>query len=106
MILDVTDGNVTNAAARVNSKYRVEDGFNNSANVVMVKPQNYGELYWGYRLGTQHPLGPGAMKGMYSATSYDGFEIWMKSFGTIWVKDVTRTLLLERAKPGVIYNIG
>lgn len=105
MILDVTDGNVTNAAARVNSKYRVEDGFNNSANVVMVKPQNYGELYWGYRLGTQHPLGPGAMKGMYSATSYDGFEIWMKSFGTIWVKDVTRTLLLERAKPGVIYNL-
>ena len=40
-----------------------------------------------------------------SGNSYDGFEIWMKSFGTIWVKDVTRTLLLERAKPGVIYKI-
>lgn len=104
MILDITDKNVSNATARINSQYRVEDGFNNSSNIVLVKPQNYGELYWGYRLGTQHPAGPQAMKGMFSATSYDGFELWMKSFGVLWVKDVTRTLLIERAQPNIIYN--
>jgi hypothetical protein len=102
MIMDVTDTKVTNAAARVdNVKYRVEDGFNSNANVVMVKPQGYGDLMWGYILGTQSPLGPTAMKGMTSSNHRDGYEIWMKSFANIWVKDVTRTLIIEKARPTV-----
>ena len=105
MILDITDKNVTNAASRINSKYRVENGFNTGSNIVLVKPQDYGELYWGYINGTHSPLGAAGMKGMNSANSYNGFQIWMKSFGVIWVKDVTRTLLIEKAKPGVIYNL-
>ena len=104
MILDITDQNTTNATARINTKYRVENGFNSSSNIVLVKPQNYGELYWGYINGTHRPFGPGSMKGMQSANSYNGYQIWMKSFGSVWVKDVTRTLLIERAKPGTIYN--
>ena len=104
MILDITDQNTTNATARINTKYRVENGFNSSSNIVLVKPQNYGELYWGYINGTHSPFGPGSMKGMQSANSYNGYQIWMKSFGSVWVKDVTRTLLIERAKPGTIYN--
>ena len=104
MILDITDKNVTNATARINSKYRVENGFNSGSNIVLVKPQDYGELYWGYINGTHSPFGPASMKGMNSANSYNGFQIWMKSFGSLWVKDVTRTLLIEKAKPGIIYN--
>lgn len=100
MIMDVTDTKVTNAAARVDTtKYRVEDGFNSNANIVMVKPQNYGELYWGYIVGTHSPLGPAAMKGMFSSNHQDGYQIWMKSFANIWVKDVTRTLIIEKARP-------
>lgn len=101
MILDITDQNFTNAAARINSKIRVENGFNDGSNLVLVKPEGYGDVYWGYRLGTQHPNGPSAMKGMFSATAHDGYSIWMKAFGNLWVKDVTRTLLIERAKPGI-----
>lgn len=104
MILDVTDQNVTNAAARINSKIRVENGFNNGNNIVLVKPQDYGELYWGYIDGQHSHLGSAGMKGMNSANTYNGYQIWMKSFGMIWVKDVTRTLLIEKAKPGIIYN--
>ena len=105
MIMDVTDTKVTNAAARVdNVKYRVDDGFNSSANIVMVKPQNYGELYWGYIVGTHSPLGPAGMKGMYSASHRDGYEIWMKSFANIWVKDVTRTLIIEKSRPSYSYT--
>lgn len=104
MILDVTDANSTNAAARVNSKMRVENGFNTGSNVVLVKPQDYGDLYWGYIDGTHSHLGAAGMKGMNSANSYNGYQIWMKSFGVLWVKDVTRTLLIERALPGIIYN--
>lgn len=104
MILDITDKNVTNATARINSTNRVENGFNSQANIVLVKPQDYGELYWGYICGTHSPFGPSGMKGMMSANSYNGYQIWMKSFGCIWVKDVTRTLLIEKARPGVIYG--
>lgn len=104
MILDVTDQNVTNAASRINSKIRVENGFNDGNNIVLVKPQDYGELYWGYIDGTHSHLGAAGMNGMQSANSYNGYQIWMKSFGVIWVKDVTRTLLIEKARPGVIYN--
>jgi hypothetical protein len=103
MILDITDTKVSNAAARVdNVKYRVDDGFNSNANIILVKPQNYGELYWGYIAGTQHPLGPNYMKGMMSANSYDGYQIWMKAFSNIWVKDVTRTLIIEKARPSYL----
>lgn len=105
MVLDVTDTNITNAATRINSKYRVENGFNNASNIILVKPQDYGDLYWGYINGTHSPFGPSDMKGMNSANSYNGFQIWMKSFGCIWVKDVTRTLLIEKARPGVLYGL-
>lgn len=104
MILDVTDQNITNAAARINSKIRVENGFNSANNIVLVKPQDYGELYWGYLDGQHSHLGAAGMKGMNSANMYNGYQIWMKSFGMIWVKDVTRTLLIEKARPGIIYN--
>lgn len=100
MIMDVTDNASTNAAARIeNVKYRVDEGFNSGANIILVKPQDYGDLYWGYIAGTHHPLGPSAMKGMNSANSYPGYQIWMKSFGNIFVKDVTRTLIIEKARP-------
>lgn len=103
MILDVTDTNVTNATARVKDvQYRVEDGFNTGSNIVLVKPQDLGELYWGYICGTHSPLGPAGMKGMASTSHRDGYEIWMKSFASIWVKDCTRTLLIEKARPSYL----
>jgi hypothetical protein len=105
MILDITDRNTTNATARINTKYRVENGFNSGSNIILVKPQDYGDLYWGYINGTHSPFGPTSMKGMNSANAYNGFQIWMKSFGCIWVKDVTRTLIVEKARPGILYNI-
>lgn len=105
MILDVTDQNFTNATARINTEYRVDNGFNSGSNIILVKPQDYDALYWGYIQGTQSPFGPGSMKGMFSANDHDGYAIWMKSFGSIWVKDVTRTLIIEKARPGILYNL-
>lgn len=103
MILDVTDTNVTNAAARVKDvNYRVENGFNSGSNIVMVKPEGMPDTYWGYICGTHSPLGPSGMKGMMSANNYNGYQIWMKSYGNIWVKDVTRTLLIEKARPSYL----
>lgn len=105
MILDVTDKNVTNATARINTQYRVDNGFSDSNNIVLVKPQDYGELYWGYILGTHSPFGPTSMKGMQSANAYNGYQIWMKSFGNLWLKDTTRTMIIEKERPGYAFNI-
>lgn len=101
MIFDVTDGSKTNAAGKVkNVEYRVENGFNEGSNIVLVKPEGYTDTYWGYEVGTQHPLGPGAMQGMMSSSQRDGYAIWMKNFSTIWLKDATRSVIIEKARPG------
>ena len=103
MVFDVTDSRSTNAAGKVKGvEYRVENGFNEGANIVLVKPEGYGGTYWGYEVGTQHPLGPGAMNGMMSSSQRDGYAIWMKNFSTIWLKDATRSVIIEKVRPG--YN--
>ena len=107
MIFDVTNGASTNAAGKVkNTEYRVQDGFNEGSNIVLVKPEGYTETMWGYEVGTQHPAGPGAMKGMFSSSQRDGYAIWMKNFSTIWLKDATRSVIIETARPGYHNTIG
>lgn len=99
MIMDITDGAVSNAAGKVREvEYRVEDGFNNSSNVVLIKPEGWGDTYWGYEVGTQHPLGANAMKGMFSSSQRDGYAIWMKNQSSIWLKDATRSVIIEKTR--------
>jgi hypothetical protein len=102
-IFDITDGNVSNAAAKWNdNKAQAADGFNNSSNIVLLKPKNWGDVYWGYKLGTQHPFGPNATKGMFNSDDRDGYGIWFKSFSSIWLKDAGRTMLLTKKRPGYL----
>lgn len=101
MIFDVTDGSKTNAAGKVSGvEYRVENGFNEGSNIVLVKPEGFTDTFWGYEIGTHHPLGPGAMHGMIGSSQRDGYAIWMKNFSTIWLKDATRSVIIEKARPG------
>lgn len=100
MILDVTDPRSTNAAQKIKGvDYRVDSGFNNGPNIALIKPEGYADTYWGYEVGTQSPFGPNAMKGMISSSQRDGYAIWMKNFSSIWVKDATRTMIMEKARP-------
>lgn len=100
MVLDITDGNVSNAAAKVKEvEYRVQDGFSDSSNLVLIKPEGWADTYWGYELGTQHPLGADATKGMYSSSQRDGYAIWMKNISSIWLKDATRSVIIEKVRP-------
>ncbi len=100
LVMDVTDGNSTNAVSPKGAKveYRVQDGFNSSSNICLIKPEGYGDTYWGYEIGTHHPFGPNAMKGMISSSQRAGYAIWMKNFSSIWVKDATRTILIEKTR--------
>jgi len=100
MVLDITDNNTSNAAAKVKEvEYRVEDGFNDNSNLVLIKPEGWSDTYWGYELGTQHPFGPKATQGMFSSSQRDGYAIWMKNQSSIWLKDATRSIIIEKIKP-------
>ena len=99
MVMDITDGSVSNAASKAKGvEYRVQDGFSDASNLVLIKPDGWGDTYWGYELGTQHPLGADATKGMYSSSQRDGYAIWMKNQSSIWLKDATRSVIIEKVK--------
>lgn len=106
MIFDVTDGSKTNAAGKISGvEYRVQDGFNDSSNIVLVKPEGWTDTYWGYEVGTHSPLGPGSMSGMFSSSQRDGYAMWMKNFSNIWLKDATRSVIIEKVRSGYHSNV-
>lgn len=96
-IFDVLDKSSTNIAAKSKmQEVRVEDGFNENANIVLVKPKNWGETYWGYEIGTSHPLGPKASQGMYGSSQRPGYGMWGQNWSSIWLRDAGRTVLIEK----------
>jgi len=98
LILDVSTSTNAIQKGKANVEYRVNEGFNNGSNIAIIKPQDYNEIMWGYELGTQHPMGPSAMKGMFSSSQRDGYGIWFKDFSAIWLKDATRTVIMEKVR--------
>lgn len=97
-IFDVTDSRSTNAAAKLDSQARYEEGFNEGSNIVLVKPEGFDGITWGYEQGTQAPLGMG--NGPIMASSQrDGYAIWMKKLSSIWLKDASRSILMEKNAP-------
>lgn len=95
-ILDVTDQNYTNATKK-SDKIAYATGSNTGANVFMVKPQARKTTTWGFINGTEHFKGEEFMHGMISSSLDPQFTIWAKNQSSIWLKDPTRTVLIELA---------
>lgn len=96
MILDVTDSRATNAAKKFDeAQARNASDINKDANIYMVKPQAADEDYWGYIGGTVSPFGLKKTKGIVTSSSRPGYGIFAYNFGTVWIKDPSRTLLIE-----------
>ena len=100
MILDITDPKSSNAFNKgLKIEYRVDGGqMNSGSNIAIVRPKGWEGIMWGYEIGTQHPMGRAAMNGMFSSSQRDGYAIWMKSFSSIFVKDATKTLIIEKVR--------
>ena len=96
-IFDVTDNRQTNAAAKLDGQARYEQGFNTGANVALIKPEGMDNIVWGYELGTHSPLGTTGP--IYASSQRDGYAIWMKGMSSIWLKDASRSVLLEKNRP-------
>lgn len=95
---DLTNQDFSNAMPKSGS-YNVENGFNNGANVMMLKPKNYVDSL-GFKIGTGCNPTLKQFVGM-SPNSYihsesqKGFGVTMYTTGEIWVKDPSRVVLVE-----------
>lgn len=96
-IFDITNSAATNMAGTATTKYRVESGANENSNIMLLKPDNWGSTTWGYEIGTIHPHGEASSQGMYSTSQRHGFGMWAMNMSSIWLKDSSRTILLEKA---------
>lgn len=96
-IFDVTASFASNMAGTAKTEYRVADGANDGANIVLIKPEGWGAGSWGYEIGTIHPHGAEASQGMYSTSQKHGYAMWMMNQSSVWMKDSSRSILLEKA---------
>jgi hypothetical protein len=96
MILDVTDSRSTNSAQKFKeADVRNATDLNKDSNIYLVKPRAASDDYWGYIAGSVSPFGLTKSKGFASSSSRPGYGIFAYNFGNIWVKDPSRTLLIE-----------
>jgi hypothetical protein len=97
MIIDVTDSRSTNSAKKFKeADIRNATDLNKDSNVYLVKPQAASEDYWGYYAGTVNPFGLNRTKGSTGhIPGRSGYGIFAYNFGNLWVRDPSRTLLIE-----------
>jgi hypothetical protein len=96
MILDVTDSRSTNSSQKFReADVRNATDLNKDSNVYLVKPRAASDDYWGYIAGSVSPFGLAKSKGFASSSSRPGYGIFAYNFGNVWVKDPSRTLLIE-----------
>lgn len=105
IVKDVTKG-FTNRTD-VGFQYSVREGFDNGANTVMIKPKNFSEAKTSYLLGTHCPdmlkAYVGVGRGHVASTPKKGFGVIVDNASQVWIKDVTRTLLIEKVDPAKYY---
>lgn len=94
---DLTSQDFSNAMPK--SGYNVADGFNNGANVMMIKPKNYQdtmsfEIGRGCNPTLKQYAGYSANSQVISSKN-KGFGVSMLTCGEVWVKDPSRVVLLE-----------
>lgn len=105
IIEDLTSEALSNrSSTEANFSYVAEDAFNNGANVVMLKPKAYRngpEL--SYIVGTGAPeelrVYSGYQGGNIVSERKKGFGIIMDDTSDIWLKDPSRTVVIEREDP-------
>lgn len=95
---DLTEQDFSNAMP-TSGVYNVENGFNNGANVMMIKPKNYYdtmsfEIGAGCNPTLKQFAGQSANSQIVSSKN-KGFGVSMLTCGELWVKDPSRVVLLE-----------
>jgi hypothetical protein len=95
-IFDVTDSNYTNAA-EVTSSVEWAKGVDTGANIYLVRNAAMPGTKVTYIAGRTSPYAPSAGRGNVASTRFDGSTTIMENQSNIFLKDPTRSILLELA---------
>jgi len=95
-IFDVTDSNYTNAA-EVTSQVEWAKGVDTGANIYLVRNAAMPGTKVTYIAGRTSPYAPSAGRGNVASNRFDGSTTIMENQSNIFLKDPTRSILLELA---------
>lgn len=103
---DLTNDDFSNAMPK-SGVYNVAEGFNNGSNIMSIKPKNHTDVM-GFKIGTgcnptlKKFTGQSEKSYIYSEDK-KGFGVHMSTAGEIWVKDPSRTVLIEYTPTSSFY---
>jgi hypothetical protein len=94
MIMDVTETTATNAYTP-SKGVEFATGFDNKANVYLVKNQGMPGVKYTYINGRTSPYPVAAGKGSVASSLYDGYTAFLEEQSSIWLRDPGRSVLLQ-----------
>ena len=94
MIMDVTETTATNAYTP-SKGVEFATGFDNKANIYLVKNQGMPGVKYTYINGRTSPYPISAGKGSVASSLYDGYTAFLEEQSSIWLRDPGRSVLLQ-----------
>ena len=68
-------------------------------NIRQVRWEGESSYTFGYVQGTRSPFGFAASKGMQSANMFNGYKLWQKDHGGLFIEDFSKTMIIEEEPP-------
>jgi len=93
MIMDVTDTQSSNAY-QPSKGVEFATGFDNKANIYLVKNQGLPGVKYTYVNGRTSPYSVSAGKGQVASSLFDGYTSFLEEQSSIWLRDPGRSILI------------
>lgn len=93
MIMDVTDTSSTNAYTP-SKNIEFATGFDNRANIYLVRNQGMPGVKYTYVNGRTSPYPVSAGKGSVASSLFDGFTCFLEEQSSVWLRDPGRSVLI------------
>lgn len=94
IVMDVTDESATNAYSP-SKDVKFAQGFDNKANIYLVKNEGLPGIKYSYQNGRTSPYPVSAGKGNVVSTMFDGYKCFLEEQSSIWLRDPGRTILVQ-----------
>jgi len=92
--MDVTETTATNAY-EPSKGVEFATGFDNKANIYLVKNQGMPGVKYTYINGRTSPYPISAGKGSVASSLYDGYTAFLEEQSSVWLRDPGRSVLLQ-----------
>lgn len=96
MMLDLTD-NVSTNAFSPSKQVEFAKGFDNKANIYLVKNQGMPQVKYTYINGRTSPYPVSVGKGQLASSRFDGSTVMLEEQSSVWLRDPGRSVLVQLA---------